>query len=74
MPTVKEDKLPKGLSELELLSILTGTKGPTRMVNFRLSQEGQRILAQESKRFGVDQTKTLELLLREIRERRKRQR
>lgn len=64
-------KLPAGISEDELYAILTATKGPTRMRNFRLSEEAQRILAAESERFGIDETKTVELLLREIRELRK---
>ena len=60
--------LPKGLSDDELKAILTGSKGETRLRNFRLSLEAQRILASESERLGLDETKTLELLLREIRE------
>lgn len=68
---VQIDSMPKppdGISQEELYAILTGSKGPTRMKNFRLSEEAQRILAAESERYGVDETKTLELMFREIRE------
>lgn len=67
-------KLPKGLSDQEFYAILTGNKGPTKMKHFRLSEEACRILTSEAKQLGVDDTKALELLLREIRELRKKKR
>lgn len=55
----------------ELISVLTADKDDALPRTFRMSGEARRILAEEAERYGVDLSKALELLLREIRELRK---
>lgn len=62
---------PKWLSEDEYMSIMLARDEDKRMVNFRLSAEGRRILEAEAASVG-DKTKALEIILREIRELRRR--
>ena len=59
------------ISQDELISILTADKEDARPTTYRLSGEARRIISAEAERYGVDMTKALELLLREIRELRK---
>lgn len=60
---------PSGIEAPELMGILTSRKGPTTRKDYRLSEEACRILEVESEHYGVAETKALELILREHRER-----
>lgn len=65
----------KFLTEAERAVIL-GDEKPLqkRQLGFRLTNDAISILDQEAERLGLDRTKVLEILLREIRELRKRKR
>jgi len=61
-----------GLEVDEILELFTSKASNKKPVNFRLSDEARKILDEEASRYGTDRTKALEILLREIRELRKR--
>jgi hypothetical protein len=63
--------LPTKLNPEELLELFTRGLSNKKSMNFRLSEEARRILYEEAARFKTDRTKTLEIILREIRESRK---
>ncbi len=68
-------KLPRFLREGDIVELFSGKGKPKKTISVRLSDEAQRILDDESARYGgLRRGATLELLLREIRELRKRKR
>ena len=64
-------RFPSAVPDDELIEILTATKGDKVPVSYRLTPEALRILDEEAERFGVDKTKALEIMIREVRELRK---
>lgn len=72
--TMAMKKVPDFLTENERL-VLFGPECKSlkaKTVSFRLTGEARDILAREAERFETNKTKALEILLREIREIRKR--
>lgn len=65
--------LPPWLKEKDIAELFSPTGKPKKTLSVRLSDEAHRIIEEESKRYGgLKRGPTLELLLREIREIRKR--
>jgi hypothetical protein len=64
--------LPSWLKEEDIAELFSVRQKPKKTVSVRLSEEARRILDEESARYGgLKRGATLELLLREIRESRK---
>lgn len=61
-------KTVTGLDADELLELFTSGMSNKKSMNFRLSEEARRILDSGMERYKTDRTKTLEIILREIRE------
>lgn len=65
-------KTPRFIAEAELFELFASRSNlDKKQVSYKLSSEARRVLAAEADRYGVDHTKALEILLREIRELRK---
>ena len=62
--------VPEGLSPAELHEIMrTAVRAPGKSpIGTFLSKEGHRIIGQASRKYGVDKTKALEIILRQWRE------
>lgn len=67
-------KLSPHIPQEELFEVLTGNLEDRIPVSYRLSAEGRAILDAEAARLKVSKTTALELILREIREARKKKR
>ena len=73
--TMSMAETPKFITEAELFGLFASKSNlDKRQVSYKLSGEARRIITAEAKRYGVDQTKALEIILREIRELRKKKR
>lgn len=69
--TMPRKKFPY-LTDKDVLDLLPRRGGPKSIVSVRLTEEAVRVLDDECKRLGVKRGEALELILREIRELRKR--
>lgn len=67
--------LPRFLSDKDIAELFSSSGQPKKSISVRLSGEALRVLDEEATRYGgLKRGATLELLLREIRELRKRKR
>jgi hypothetical protein len=65
--------LPSWLKEKDIAELFSASAKPKKTISVRLTEEGHRIIDEEAARYGgLKRGPTLELLLREIREIRKR--
>lgn len=74
LETIMAKRIPEFLDREEVFLVLTGDAKALdkQMVSMKLSKEARRLLEVEARRYDVDKTKALEILLREVRELRKR--